>query len=445
MRWDLASIAATVDGLAVGSAIVTSVVTDSRRAGPGALFVALRGTMADGHEFVGEALAGGAVAALVEPGRLPDGVPGVEVPDPLAGLAALATRRRGEIAVPVVAVTGSTGKTTTVDLAAAALGPGAHFAPSSYNNEIGVPLTVLACPSDATAVVIEVGSRGLGHITALAAVIRPDVAVITNVGPAHLEMFGDIATVRRAKWELVEILPAQGVAVLPVDDAILVGMRHGPMLTFGEDPAADIAAGEVSVDGRGRTSFVLTHREAVVPVTLAVAGRHQPTNAAAAVAAAVALGVDFTEAAARLADARLSPWRMDVTERNISGGTVVVVNDAYNANPASMASALATVAEMPGRHVAVLGMMHELGPSSPGLHESVGRQAADLGFVVVVVGEDPGIARGAGKATVATAADVGAAAAEVARLVRPGDVVLVKASRATGLERLPEMIGRPTA
>ena len=441
MRWDLDSVAITVGGVAVGSATVTSVSTDSRRSGPGALFVALRGAREDGHEHIGAALSAGAVAALVEPGRLPEGAAGVEVVDPLAALIALGARRRGEITVPVVAITGSSGKTTTKDLTAAVLGPGTHFAPNSYNNEIGVPLTILGCPADATALVVEVGSRGVGHIAALAPLIRPDVAVITNIGPAHLEMFGDIATVRQAKWELIEALPGGGVAVLPAEDAILVGMRHGPMLTFGENSDADVAATEVSVDARARTTFRLTHRGDSRPVTLTVSGRHQPGNAAAAVAAAVALGVEFGEAVDRLADVRLSPWRMEVTEREFAGGSVVVVNDAYNANPDSMEAALTTVAAMPGRHVAVLGMMHELGSASPALHEAVGRRAAALGFLVVVVGDDPGIARGAGEAVAAVVGDVAAAAPAVTDLLRPGDVILVKASRATGLEHLPDALG----
>jgi UDP-N-acetylmuramoyl-tripeptide--D-alanyl-D-alanine ligase len=441
MRWDLVSIAATVHGICVGSGVVTSVVTDSRRAAPGALFVALRGSQVDGHEFIAHALAAGAVAAIVEPGRLPDGVSGIEVADPLAALGALGARRRAEIAVPTVAITGSTGKTTTKDFIAAVLGPSSYASPASFNNEIGVPLTVLGFPSDASALVLEVGSRGVGHIASLAPVVRPDVAVITNIGPAHLEMFGDLATVRRAKFELVEALNPGGVAVLPVGDAELVAMRRGPLLTFGEVPGADVAAVDVAVDARGRTAFSLVVAGERLPVSLGVAGRHQPLNAAAAVAAALALGVEFSVAVERLSEARLSPWRMEVSERHIAGGTILVVNDAYNANPASMESALATVAGMPGRHLAVLGMMHELGAASPSLHEEVGRRAAELGFTVVVVGDDPGLARGAGSAVAAVVADVAAAARTVVSLVEPGDVVLVKASRATGLERLSEAIG----
>jgi UDP-N-acetylmuramoyl-tripeptide--D-alanyl-D-alanine ligase len=445
MRWDLESIAAAVQGIAIGDATITAVVTDSRLARPGALFVALRGTRSDGHEFAAAALEAGASAVLVEAGRLPDGGAGVEVADPAAALIALGIRRRSELSLPVVAVTGSSGKTTTKDLIAAVLGPQAHASPSSFNNEIGVPLTVLGCPSDASALVLEVGSRGVGHIAALAAVIRPDVAVITNVGPAHLEMFGDLATVRRAKWELVDALPPAGVAVLPLADPALVAMRDGARLTFGEDPTADVAVTDVEADRLGRANFTLAHAGRQARVALAVAGRHQAVNAAAAVAAAVALGMDFATAAERLAEARLSPWRMEVLERNVPGGQVVVVNDAYNANPASMESAFVTVAAMPGRHLAVLGMMHELGVESPALHEAVGRRAAELGFGVIVVGDDPGIARGAGRAVVAVVANAALAAAAVASRLRPGDVVLVKASRATGLEQLGEQIGGGTA
>jgi UDP-N-acetylmuramoyl-tripeptide--D-alanyl-D-alanine ligase len=176
-------------------------------------------------------------------------------------------------------------------------------------------------------------------------------------------------------------------------------------------------------------------------VQLAVSGRHQPRNAAAAVAAALAVGVPLDVAVSRLAGARVSRWRMEVQQRTVPGGAVTVVNDAYNANPASMAAALETVAALPGRHLAVLGMMHELGPDSARLHEAVGRHAAALGFVVIVVGDDPGIARGAGASLAAAVPDPDAAATTVRSLLAPGDVVLVKASRATGLERLAETIG----
>lgn len=440
MKWDLTIVADATGGRARGDAAVARVVIDSREAGPDDLFVAVRGERLDGHTFAPAAAEAGA-AVLVEPGRLPPGAAGVEVADTLDALRGLAARRRSEISVPVVAITGSSGKTTTKDLTAAALGDLAHAAPRSYNNEVGVPITVVNTPDDASAVVVEVGSRGIGHIAALGPAVRPDVAVITNVGPAHLEMFGDVDTVRRAKWELVELLEPDGIAVLPAGDQRLTAARRGKMITFGEAIAADVIVDTIVLDARGRASFRMHHRGATLPLTMALAGRHQPLNAAAAVAAAVAVGVPFEEAGPRAAAATVSPWRMEVVDRPVPGGSVIVVNDAYNANPDSMVAAFATVAAMPGRHIAVLGKMQELGASEGELHRHIGAAAAESGFeAVIVVGEDPGIARGAG--SVATAvADVPAALDVLSGLLRPGDVVLVKASRATGLEGIAGAVG----
>jgi len=440
VKWDLAIVARATGGRASGAATIERVVTDSRGARAGDLFVALRGERHNGHDFAAAASAQGA-AVLVGAGLIPPGGSGVEVGDTLDALARLAAWRRDEITAPVVAVTGSSGKTTTKDMIAAALGGGAHAAPRSYNNEVGVPLTVLATPDDASAVVVEVGSRGIGHIKALAPAIRPDIAVITNIGPAHLEMFGDVATVLRAKWELVEILEPGGIAVLPVASRDLTGRVSGRLVTFGEDMRADVSIAGVTLDRRGRASFRMSHAGSGVNLVMALAGRHQPINAAAAVGAAIAVGIPFAAAAERAAGAAASPWRMEVSERAIPGGSVVVVNDAYNANPDSMRAAFATVEMMPGRHIAVLGKMQELGGAEAELHSEIGRAAAGAGFSwVIVVGEDPGIAAGAGDAGCG-APDVPAALAILAEIVRPGDVVLIKASRATGLEGLAEMIG----
>jgi UDP-N-acetylmuramoyl-tripeptide--D-alanyl-D-alanine ligase len=441
VNWNLAVVARATGGTTRGSAAIDRVVTDSREAGPGALFVAVKGERLDGHDFAGAAAAAGA-AVVTGRGRLPEGAQGVEVGNTLSALAALAVQRRSELDIPVVAITGSSGKTTTKDMTAAALGPGTHAAPRSFNNEVGVPLTVLGTPDDATALVVEVGSRGAGHIAALADAIRPGVAVITNIGPAHLEMFGDVEAVLDAKWELVEALSPDGVVVLPAADKRLTRRRNGAMITFGADgSAADVMVSEVAVDGRGRASFRLAHHGDTRAITLQQAGLRQPLNAAAAVAAALALGHDFAEAADRVADAEVSPWRMEVREIPVGRGSVVVVNDAYNANPDSMAAAFETVSAMPGRHIAVLGKMHELGASEGDLHRSVGAQAAASGFaVVLVVGEDPGLAAGAG-AVAETLPDTDAAASRLASILAPGDVVLVKASRAAGLERIAEGIG----
>lgn len=438
MRWDLTLVAEATGGRPFGEAVVERVVIDSRQAAGNDLFVAIRGERFDGHAFAADAAATGA-AVLVEAGRMPPGARGVEVAETRGALGALAARCRGEISAPVVAITGSSGKTTTKDLTAAAIGPGTHAAPRSYNNELGVPLTVLGTPAGARALVVEVGSRGLGHIAALAPMIRPDVAVITNVGAAHLEMFGDVDTVARAKWELVDILGADGIAVLPADD--LARRRQGAMITFGEGPEADVSVDGVAIDHRGRASFVMHHGGAHLVLSMAIAGRHQPVNAAAAVAAALAVGTPFGEAAPRIATATSSPWRMEVSERLLPGGAVVVVNDTYNANPDSMRAAFATVTAMPGRHVAVLGKMHELGEAEGELHRGVGKAAAEAGFSpVIVVGDDPGIVAGAGAVGVAVG-DVPAALALLAETLRPGDVVLVKASRAAGLEAVAAGIG----
>jgi len=441
MKWTLDEVAARCDGTAWGEATVTSVEIDSRRVTPGALFAAVHGERDDGHRYLDAAIAAGAVAVLTEAGRR-QGHVGIEVADTLEALRALAEARRLELECPVVGITGSSGKTTTKDLTAAALGPGAFSSPRSYNNEYGVPLTILSAPDDCRALVVEVGSRGAGHIAHLASAIRPTVAIITNVGQAHLEMFGDIAGVAAAKWELVEALGAEGCAILPADDSELLG-RCGTIeagsITFGIEQG-DVGAYGVELSDTGHPSFELRCDGTGVEVALPVPGRHQASNAAAAVAAAVAVGEPFADAARRIQDASVSPWRMEVTEARVDGGEVVVVNDAYNANPDSMMAALDTVAAMPGRHVAVLGKMYELGRRERDAHLAVGSRAASLGFTVIVVGDDPGIAEGAGPGSISVA-DADAALDSLGSLLRPGDVVLVKASRAAALDEVAVGIG----
>ncbi len=432
MRWDLAHVARICEGRERGKAVIDSVSIDSRTIASGGLFVAVVGENHDGHDFIAEARAAGAAAVVAEDGRL-SGADGVEVADTLAALRALGIARRLEIACPVIGVTGSSGKTTTKDLITAALGPGAHGSPQSFNNEFGVPLTMLGVPDSATAVVVEVGSRGSGHIAHLGPVIDPDVAVITNVGPAHLEMFGSIEGVIDAKWELLSALGPDGVAILPADDERLLARATGSFLTFGAESGADVDAVGVELDDTGRASFELHFRDEVAAVRMPLPGRHQAANAAAAVAAVVAIDRPFAEAAGRLETAAMSPWRMEVVTRRWGGGEIVVVNDAYNANPDSMAAALETVAAMPGRHLAVLGRMHELGEFEAEAHRQAGALAASLGFSVVAVGDDPGIADGAGEVA-DSVADVAAAVELLRATIVPGDVVLVKASRAAGLE-----------
>ena len=436
MKWALSDIASFTSGVASGEAVITDIVTDSRAAGPGSLFIAMRGEQMDGHDFIGEALGSGAAAVLVAQGRLPAGAQGVEVEDTLAALTALGRARRNEIDVPVIAITGSSGKTSTKDLLVAGLGSGAYGALRSYNNEVGVPLTLLGIPDGAEAVVVEIGSRGAGHIAALAPIVRPDIAVITGIGSAHLEMFGDIETVAAAKWELIDSLGPVGIAVLPLDDEHLAGHTATcEVVTFGETPLADVAVSDISLDEAGRPGFSITISGEVIEMSMATSGRHQARNAAAALAAAVAAGVEPHAAAGRIAGATLSPWRMEVHP-----GAVTIVNDAYNANPDSVAAALRTVAAMPGRHIAVLGKMHELGDSEHEAHAAVGALAADLGFShVIVVGEAPGLAGGAGIVAIEVSG-IPEAIASARAAICQGDVVLVKASRAEGLEAVADAL-----
>ncbi len=434
LDWTLATVAAATGGFVDGDPTmpVHSISTDSRAVEPGSVFVAIRGEQHDGHDFAADAVGVGAVAALVERGSHAGLVPRIEVEDTTTALRDLAAHRRSELRMPVVSVTGSTGKTSTKDLLAAAI-PGSWVSPRSYNNEIGVPLTVLTTPDDATALVIEVGSRGLGHIKWLMPAILPSVAVITNLGVVHFETFGSRDAVADGKWELVEGLAEGATAVLPDDEPLLEREHPGPTVTFGESPTAMVRISDLSTDDEGRPSFELRSCGRVFPITLTMAGPHNARNAAAALGAATAIGIEPAVAAAGMSTAVASPWRMDVTI-----GRFTVVNDAYNANPTSMEAALRTVAAMPGRSYAVLGEMAELGSITMEEHRRIGLLAADLGFEgVVTVGQDHGLAAAAGGRNLH---DDSEAFERVVEQLRDGDVVLVKASRSVGLEDVAERL-----
>ena len=428
------TLAELADALGMGAiddtdAVIQRVVTDSREVRSGDLFVGVTGEAFDGNAFVEAAVGAGAVGVVTSRNDV-DGIPRLHVADPLAALRDIAALARRELSIPVVAITGSSGKTSTKDLLAGAL-PNSWVSPRSFNNEIGVPLTVLATPGDVDFLVAEVGSRGRGHIEYLMAAVRPDVSIITNLGVVHLETFGTTDDLADAKYELVEALQHDGTAVLPAGDLRLHRGHPGRTLTFGPEEHADVRVAEVTVDELGYPSFELSYREHAASVTLAVAGAHQALNAAAAVAAGLALGVDFDQLVAGIQTATGSQWRMEIHR-----GRFTVVNDAYNANPDSVEAAMRTVAEMPGRHIAVLGTMAELGPLEQSEHERIGRLAADLGFApIITVGDEPGIARAAGPIA-RNVADADAAYDVVSRIVGDDDVVLVKASRAVGLEQL---------
>ena len=427
-------------------AVADSVVIDSRKAQPGSLFAALPGGNADGHDFAAAAMAGGAVAVLAS---RPVGAPALIVTDVPGAMAALA--RAVAAAVPgltIAGITGSAGKTTTKDLAAQLverLGP--TVAPyESYNNEIGHPLTVLRITADTRYLVLELSARGPGHIAQLCAIAPPRLGAVLCVGHAHAGEFGGLAEVARAKGELPAALPADGVALLNADDPRVLAMAErtaAQVVTFGLLPGAAVRADGVTLGGDGRAAFTLVTPAGAAPVRLRLLGAHNVVNALAAAAIAGELGLPVAAVAEGLSAATArSKWRMEVTER---ADGVTVINDAYNANPEGMAAALATLATVArGRRAfAVLGPMNELGEESRQRHEEAGGLAARAGVAgLIVVGEDAAPMLTGAKAEwswrgeLISVPDAGGAVAALGNLLGPGDVVLVKASRTIGLERV---------
>jgi len=435
------------------AALVTGLSTDSRKTSPGSLFVALRGSRTDGARHAGQALVAGAVACLARPGAVTGG-PRVEVADPLAALAAVAGEVRARSGARVVGITGSVGKTTTKDLLAAVLATRFETVANlaSFNNEVGLPLTLARLEPSTEALVVEMGARGPGHIAMLARLARPGVGVVLNVGEAHVGLYGSRQAVAEAKAELVVGLPGDGVAVLNADDPLVAAMAArtaARVVTFGLGAGADVRGEGVELDGQGRAVFRLVAGGVGADVALPVVGEHLVSDALAAAAAAGVLGMGPEEVAAGLGKASLSPARMQVTRR---ADGLTVINDAYNANPTSMAAglkALAAAGSGGRRTVAVLGEMAELGDTALAEHDRIGRLVARLGIDRLVgVGELGQVivraARMEGmwpeEAVAAADADAALAAVEQALGTGPGDVVLVKASRVVALDRVAERL-----
>lgn len=434
MHLRASDLASAVGGRLVGPDVVVDGATnDSRAVLPGQLFVPIVAER-DGHAFIGAALAAGASAYLTSVGAGSGSA--IEVDDTAAALTAAGRFARDLLPDRVVGVTGSVGKTSVKDLLAVVLATRWPTAASarSFNNELGVPLTLLGAPDGTEAVVVEMGARSVGHVAELCRVARPTVGIVTRVAPAHLEVFGTIEDVAVAKGELIEALPADGTAVLNADDprvAAMAGRGPAAVVTFGEQ--GEVRAERVVLDDHLVASFRLVSPwGALDEVRLAVRGRHQVDNALAAAAAALSQGVPVESVAEGLGAARLSPWRMEL---GTAPGGALVLNDAYNANPASMEAALRALAELPAsRRTAVLGPMAELGATGRAEHRAVAELARGLGIEVL------------GFAT----ADYGApvvftSCQEAARRLAhlgPGDAVLVKGSRVAGLERLAELLLR---
>ncbi len=438
--------------------VVSGVTIDSRAARAGDLFVALAGERTDGHAFVADAVERGAAAVMVRDGdAVPDGAAVVRVADTGTGLQRLAAQVRGLLPARLVGITGSSGKTVTKELAAAVARARFHTvaSPASFNNEIGVPLTILSADRDTEVIVAEVGSRGVGQIADLIPVLRPDVGVVLNVGPAHVGLFGSLENVARAKGELVEGLTADGVAVLNADDPAVHAMAsrtRARCVTFGSSAGADVRAQNATLSADGTASFSLVTAGASADVALRIPGEHIVSDALAAAAVGVALGIDAGTAASALSAASGPLWRMQVID---APGGWRVINDAYNANPASTAAALKTAMTLGrGRRTwAVLGEMAELGSFAASEHDRIGRLAVRLGIArLVVVGDrarplfEAARLEGMTPEEATLVASVDEATALLKAALRPGDVVLVKASRAVGLERVALAIaGEETA
>jgi UDP-N-acetylmuramoyl-tripeptide--D-alanyl-D-alanine ligase len=455
------------DGAAPDAVVTGGVVIDSRAVAAGDLFVAFPGERVDGHDYAAGAVATGAVAVLATRST---GVPAVLVDDAQTALGRLARAVVDRLPdLTVVALTGSSGKTSTKDLLGALLARlGPTIAPvGSFNNEIGHPLTALRCDTGTRYLVAEMGARMPGNIAYLCGITPPKVALALNVGTSHLGIFGSREVIARTKGEIVEALAPDGVAVLNADDPLVAAMASrttARVVTFGRAPGADVRAEDVRLDGAARPRFRLVAAGGAADVALGLHGEHHVSNALAAAAVALELGLPVADLAQALSGATAaSRWRMEVHER---ADGVTVVNDAYNANPDSVRAALEALAAMgrggtadgtsggsagSRRTWAVLGEMKELGDDSAAEHDTAGRVAVRLGVSRLVAVGDParpyqaGYRTGAAHESAAEGArderalwvpDADAALDVLRDALQPGDVVLVKASRSVGLDRL---------
>jgi UDP-N-acetylmuramoyl-tripeptide--D-alanyl-D-alanine ligase len=402
---------------------------DSRTVRRGQLFVPVVAGR-DGHEFIAAALSRGAAAYLTHGPT--EGGTAIEVEDTVRALQAAGRLARTRLPNPVFGITGSVGKTSVKDLLASILSERLVTAASaqSFNNEIGVPLTLLNAPEGTQAVVVEMGARGVGHIAELCEIAHPTVGVVTRVAAVHTSEFGTVEEVARAKGELVESLPPRGIAILNAADPRVAAMARrtaATVLTFGD--GGDVRAEDLTLDDELRPTFVLASPWERAKVTLMARGRHQVENALAAAAAGLAEGIGEAAVVRGLERGSLSRWRMELAT---APSGAVILNDAYNANPTSVAAALESLASVRARRrIAVLGVMAELGDRSEADHAAIGELARDLGVDVIAVD-----APGYGSLDVSSIDEALAALGDLGE----GDAVLVKGSRVAGLERLAERL-----
>lgn len=426
---------------------------DTRTLRAGELFVAIRGPHHDAHGFLAQAVSRGAVGLLVEAGRVGgvDSIPVVEVGDTTRGLGALARGHRSSFQGPLVAITGSNGKTTTKEMCAAILATRAPCLKNegNLNNLYGLPLTLLSRSERHRSAVVELGTNQPGEIARLAEIARPTVGVLTNVGTAHIEFLGSRENIAREKGALLESLPEDGVAVLNADDPLVMGQAHrtrARILTFGTDAQADVRAENVTALADRGFAFELVAPAEKRSVQVAGIGAVTVSNALAAATAALAAGASLPEIAAGIGQFRPVRGRMEplTLPRN-----VIVINDTYNANPQSMESALRSLAELKGesRGLAILGDMGELGAEAPRAHRAAGRLVAELGldFLFALGTFANETARGAMEGGMAServhaGKDPAETTTRVREILQGNDWVLVKGSRSMRMERIVEAI-----
>jgi UDP-N-acetylmuramoyl-tripeptide--D-alanyl-D-alanine ligase/murE/murF fusion protein len=424
------------------------VTTDSRKITEGVLFVALKGEKFNGEDFAQDAINKGAAAVLVS--KTAPKIEGVvlKVDDTLTAYQQIAKSWRERFQIPVVSITGSNGKTTTKDLTAAALSSLGKVCKTSanFNNEIGVPMTLLEINETHKAAVVEIGMRGLHQIETLAQYVKPNIGIVINVNETHIEILGSIENIAKAKGELVQAIQAGGTVILNADNPYTLDMKKiandgVKILTYGLDNAADLTAENISVDG-GNTNFVLNYGGQKYKFEIPLIGRHNVSNALAAIAAGLSVGLSIEEIQRGISSLVATKMRFEVIQRE----NFTIINDAYNASPASMQAAIKTVAEIyDNRKIAVLADMLELGEISEKVHREVGKQLAENNFdTLITLGE-------LGKFIAAGAADAGLkniysvethedAAKKILEVVKSGDVVLFKASHGMHLEKILELI-----
>ena len=427
----------------------SSVTTDSRKISKGSLFIALQGEKFNGEDFVEESFKKGATAAIVSKNfnRAVDGVI-VKVDDTLTAYQQIAAAWRDKFNIPIIAITGSTGKTTTKDLTAAVLGVLGKVLKTSanFNNEIGVPMTLLELNENHKAAVVEIGMRGLGQIESLAKIVKPTIAIVTNVNETHIELLGSMENIARAKGELVEAIQSGGTVILNADNFYTEFLKKlvNPdvkILTHGIEHDADLKAENISITN-SVTDFDMNYKGELFHFDLPIIGRHNVSNAMSAIAAGISAGVSIQQARQGLSTLVTTKMRFEVIHRD----KITIINDAYNASPASMRASIKTAAEIyENRKIAVLGDMFELGDISEKVHREVGECVAENNFdILITVGElGKFIAEGAkyaGLEKIFVTNSHEEAAKTLRGILQADDIVLFKASHGMHLEKIIEMI-----